>query len=58
MGTLPYCVKIVSSKEEEMNDIIKLEFDRSNCIPLSEVIKYTVSLINSIFRIFFFLDCL
>ncbi|CAD8189454.1 unnamed protein product [Paramecium octaurelia] len=45
MATLPYCVRIVSSQEEEMNDIIKLEFDRVHCIPLSELISYTQSLI-------------
>ncbi|CAD8085265.1 unnamed protein product [Paramecium sonneborni] len=38
--TLPYCVKIESSQEDERNDILKLEFDRENCIPLNEVIKY------------------
>ncbi|CAD8170977.1 unnamed protein product [Paramecium pentaurelia] len=38
--TLPYCVKIVSSEEDEMNDIIKLEFDRVNCIPLNEIITF------------------
>ncbi|CAD8052893.1 unnamed protein product [Paramecium primaurelia] len=40
IATLPYCVKIVSSGEDEMNDIIKLEFDRVNCIPLNEIITY------------------
>ncbi|CAD8052907.1 unnamed protein product [Paramecium primaurelia] len=40
IATLPYCVKIESSEEDEMNDIIKLEFDRVNCIPLNEITTF------------------
>ncbi|CAK74008.1 unnamed protein product (macronuclear) [Paramecium tetraurelia] len=45
MATLPDGVKIVSSEEEERNDIIKLEFDRVNCFPLSEFISYSETII-------------
>ena len=57
--SLPYCVRIVSSNEDERDDIITLEFDRENCIPLNEVIKYAVCLSCILYlRILFCLDWL